>query len=104
MKMILQIFVITLAFVFIFFVPLSYAYAQNQNQTQDLITPSIAQSDQAKANIQKTRDLYETCQGVISGRDFSLIPSCIEIISAYNGAIAKLFSDHSNIVEEILAH
>ena len=34
--------------------------------------------------------------------NLSIIPACVEIIKEYNQAMTKLFSEHRDIVEEIL--
>jgi hypothetical protein len=83
------------------FVPVA-AFAQNQTETQDLITEGIIESDKAKTNIDNIRDIYESCRDAAFERNFSIIPGCMEITKAYNNDISELFSEHRNIVEDIL--
>ena len=96
--------------VLVIFVPLS-VFAQNQNQNQslnereamaNLLTEGIIESDKATSHIDKMTDIHESCQDRAIQRDLSIIPACVEITKEYNQAMTKLFSEHRELVKEIL--
>ena len=94
--------------VLVIFIPVT-AFAQNQNQSlnereamANLLTEGIIESDKATSHIDKMTDIHESCQDRAIQRDLSIIPACVEITKEYNQAMTKLFSEHRDIVEEIL--
>ena len=94
--------------VLVIFVPVT-AFAQNQNQSltereamANLLTEDIIESDKATSHIDKMTDIHESCRDYALHRDLSIIPACVEITKEYNQAMTKLFSEHRDIVEEIL--
>ena len=94
--------------ILVVFVPVT-AFAQNQNQNltereamANLLTQDIIESDKATSHIDKMTDIHESCQDRAIQRDLSIIPACVEITKEYNQAMTKLFSEHRDIVEEIL--
>ena len=94
--------------VLVIFIPVT-AFAQNQNQSltereamANLLTEDIIESDKATSHIDKMTDIHESCRDHALHRDLSIIPACVEITKEYNQAMTKLFSEHRDIVEEIL--
>ena len=94
--------------VLVIFIPVT-AFAQNQNQSlnerkamANLLTEGIIESDKATSHIDKMTDIHESCRDRALQRDLSIIPACVEITKEYNQAMTKLFSEHRDIVEEIL--
>jgi hypothetical protein len=65
----------------------------------NLLTEGIIESDKATSHIDKMTEIHESCQDRAIQRD---LPACVEIIKEYNQAMIKLFSEHRDIVEEIL--
>ena len=61
------------------FVPVTtFAQEYNQNMT-GLITEGIIESDKAKLNLDEIRGIQVVCQDATSDRDFSIMPSCLEL-------------------------
>jgi hypothetical protein len=94
--------------VLVIFIPVT-AFAQNQNQSlteresmANLLTEGIIESDKATSHIDKMTDIHESCRDRAIQRDLSIIPACVEITKEYNQAMTKLFSDHRELVKEIL--
>ena len=94
--------------VLVIFIPVP-AFSQDQNQSliereamANLLTEDIIESDKATSHIDKMTDIHESCRDHAIQRDLSVIPACVEITKEYNQAMTKLFSEHRDIVEEIL--
>ena len=94
--------------VLVIFVPVT-AFAENQNQSltereamANLLTEDIIESDKATSHIDKMTDIHESCRDHALQRDLSIIPACVEITKEYNQAMTKLFSEHRELVKEIL--